>query len=137
MQKLFEFIGNHYILVGLLVALLIAFLINEGKRGGAAISTQSLVRLFNQEGAVILDIRDSKEFDLGHIVDAINIPYASFDTRAVELEKYKDKPIVLICKMGQHSGAIGRKLKALGFTDVRRLSGGIAEWTASNLPLVT
>lgn len=136
MQRFFEFIGSHYILVSIFVFLLIAFLINEGKRGGAAISSQNLVRLFNQEGAAIVDIRDSKEFKEGHIVNAINIPYSSFDSRAAELEAYKEKPVVIVCKMGQHAGAVGKKLKALGFVDVRRLSGGIAEWRATNLPLV-
>lgn len=136
MEQLFEFVGNHIFLVSIFLFLLVAFMVNEGKRGGAAISAQNLVRLFNQEGAVILDIRDEKEFNQGHIVDSKNIPYASFDNRAVELDKYKEKVIVLVCKMGQHSGAIGKKLKALGFVDVKRLSGGISEWTGANLPLV-
>ena len=96
----------------------------------------SLVNLINREGATILDVRDSKEFGAGHITGAINIPYASFDGRASELEKFKDKPLVVVCKMGQHSGAIGRKLLAQGFEDVRRLSGGMSEWQASNLPMV-
>jgi len=43
---------------------------------------------------------------------------------------------VLVCKMGQSAGAAGRKLRADGFSDVRRLSGGMAEWNASNLPVV-
>ncbi len=53
-----------------------------------------------------------------------------------ELEKHKEKPLVLVCKMGQHSGAIGKKLAAQGFTGVRRMSGGMMEWQNSNLPLV-
>jgi len=135
-DQIFEFIGNHYILVSVFVILMIAFVINEGKQGGAAISPSSLVTLVNREGAVILDIRDGKEYGSGHIAGAINIPLANFDSRAGELDAYKEKPIVLVCKMGQHAGTIGRKLKANGFEQVRRLSGGMAEWTGSNLPLV-
>ena len=92
--------------------------------------------MINREDATVLDIRDSKDFSQGHIIDAINMPYSSFEQRSGELEKLKDKPLVVVCKMGQHAGAIGRKLKAQGFEDVKRLSGGMAEWSASNLPVV-
>jgi len=133
-EQIFSFIGNHYILVSIFVFLLVAFIINEGKQGGAAISTGNLVNLVNREEAVIVDIRDNKDFGAGHIAGAINIPFASIDSRVGELESYREKPIVLVCKMGQHAGAAGRKLKAQGFLDVRRLSGGMAEWGASSLP---
>lgn len=135
-EQLFEFVGNHYILVGIFVFLLVAFFINEGKQGGAAIATGGLVNLINKEDAVVVDIRDSKEFGTGHIAGAINIPYSSLDSRVGELEAHKEKPIVVVCKMGQHAGTAGRKLKAQGFINVRRLAGGMAEWTGASLPVV-
>lgn len=135
-EQIFEFIGNHFVLVSVFVFLLVAFIINEGKQGGAAITPSSLVSLVNRDGAVILDIRDSKDFNAGHIAGSVNMPYANFESRKGELEAYKETPIVLVCKLGQHAGAVGRKLRAEGYTDVRRLSGGMAEWTANSLPLV-
>lgn len=136
MEQFFEFIGNHFILVSMFVFLLIAFFINEGKQGGAAISTSNLVTLVNREDAVIVDVRDGKEYSAGHIAGALNIPHSAMDTRLGELEAYRERPLVLVCKMGQHSGSVGKKLKAEGFENVRRLSGGMAEWSASNLPVV-
>jgi len=136
MEQFFEFVSNHLILVGIFLFLLVAFFINEGKRGGSTVSAQLLVKLFNQGETAILDIRDEKEFRQGHIVGSINIPYASIDNRIQELEKYKDKTIIIVCKMGQHAGVVGRKLKTLGYIDVRRLAGGLSEWTASSMPLV-
>ena len=136
LEQIFEFIGNHYILVSVFVFLLVAFIINEGKQGGAAITPNSLVSLVNREGAVIVDIRDNKEFGTGHIAGAVNMPFSAIDSRIGELEPFKEKPIVLVCKMGQHAGSIGRKLRAAGFEDVRRLSGGMAEWGANSLPVV-
>lgn len=135
-DQIFEFASNHFILVSLFLVLLVAFIINEGKQGGAAISPSNLVTLVNREGAVIVDVRDGKEFGNGHIAGAVNIPVSSIDSRIVELESYKEKPVVLVCKIGQHASAAGRKFKAQGFENVRRLSGGMAEWTASNLPVV-
>ena len=94
------------------------------------------MNLVNREGAVIVDVRDKKEFGHGHIAGALNVPFSAIDSRVGELAPYKEKPVVLVCKMGQHAGSIGRKLRAQGFEDVRRLSGGMAEWGANSLPVV-
>ena len=135
-EKVFEFIGNHFALVGIFIALAIAFALNERKRGGASVSTNTLINMVNHNNALVLDVRDGKDFKAGHIVDALNIPYATFDERASELEAHKQRPIIIVCKMGQHACAVGGKLKALGFEDVHRLGGGMSEWTATNLPVV-
>ena len=136
LAQIFEFIGNHPFLVSLFAFLLVAFIIHERRQGGASVSPGSLVKLMNHEGAAIIDVRDSTEFNKGHITGALNFPYATLDSRVEELESYKEQPVVLVCKMGQHAGAVGRKLRARGFADVRRLSGGMAEWSSSNLPVI-
>lgn len=136
MDQLFVFIGNHPFLVGAFVVLLALFIRNEMNRGGATISAQELVQLVNNEGAVVVDLRDKAEFDAGHIVDAVNIPYASIESRMDELKKFEGKPIVLACKMGQHSGTAGTTLKKAGYDNVSRLRGGITEWRGQSLPVV-
>ena len=136
MEQLFEFIGNHYILVGVFVLILGLFVRNEVVRGGQSVSAQELVNLVNRDGAVVVDVRDAREYAQGHIVNALNVPFASLASRVGELQKYKEKPIVLACKMGQHSGAAGTALRKAGFGNVSRLRGGVAEWRNQNLPLV-
>ncbi len=136
MAQLFEFIGNHPFLVGLFLVLLALFIRAEVARGGRALSAQELVNLINREGALVLDVRDAKEFAAGHIVDAVNIPHASLEKRMTELNKHKEKPIAIVCRMGQHSGPAGALLRKAGFTQVTRLKGGIAEWRNQNLPVV-
>ena len=136
MSQLFEFVGNHLILVGIFAVLLTLFIRNETQRGGRGVSPQELVNLVNKEGAVILDVRDSKEFAAGHIVDAVNVPHTSLESRLPELEKYKEKPVTIVCKMGQHAGTAGAMLRKAGFASVSRLSGGMTEWRNQNLPVV-
>jgi rhodanese-related sulfurtransferase len=116
--------------------LLTLFIRNETQRGGRGVSPQELVNLVNKEGAVILDVRDSKEFAAGHIVDAVNVPHTSLESRLPELEKYKEKPVTIVCKMGQHAGTAGAVLRKAGFASVSRLSGGMTEWRNQNLPVV-
>jgi rhodanese-related sulfurtransferase len=136
MDQVFEFVGNHPILIGSFAVLLALFIRNEMARGGQSVSAQQLVDLVNREGAVVVDVRDKNEFASGHIVDAINIPLATLENRLSDLEKKKAQPIVIACKMGQHSGSAGTILRKNGFENVRRLTGGIAEWRNQNLPVV-
>lgn len=135
MEQLFEFIGNHPFLVGSFLVILILFIRNEVARGGQSISAQELVNLVNRDGAIVIDVRDNAEFSSGHIVDSINIPHTSLADRVSELEKHKEKTIVVACKMGQHSGTAGTVLRKAGF-NVSRLKGGIMEWRNQNLPVV-
>ena len=136
MDRLFEFVVNHYILVSLFVAFLLAILFLESRRGGAKVSAQAAVNLINKDEAVVVDIRDRKEFGEGRITGSVNIPLNSLKSRAAELNKFKDKQIIVADKMGQHSAMAVKQLNAEGFTNVVRLNGGISDWKASNLPLV-
>ena len=136
MDRLFEFIGNHVELSGLFFGLLIALWFTEKSRSGRAVSPQEATLLLNKDQGIIVDLRDKKEFSEGKITGALHIPFANLKERATELEKYKDKQIILVDKMGQHSGMAGKTLKAEGFENVCRMSGGIAEWKNSNMPLV-
>ena len=136
MDRLFEFVVNHYILVSLFVAFLVAILILESRRGGAKISAQGAVNLINKDEAVVVASRDRKEFGEGRITGSINIPLNSLKSRVGELSKFKDKQIIVADKMGQHSAMAVKQLNAEGFSNVVRLNGGVADWKASNLPLV-
>ena len=52
--------------------------------------------MINRNEAVVLDVRDKKEFDSGHIVDSINIPVSKLGQRVTELDKHKQKPVVVV-----------------------------------------
>jgi rhodanese-related sulfurtransferase len=134
--QLVEFIGNHPLLVGVFAILLALFIRNEMQRGGRSLSPQELVNLVNRENAVVVDLRDPKEYEAGHIAGAINIPHPALDKRITELSKHKAKPIALVCRMGQNSGAAGTVLRKHGFENVTRLRGGMIEWRNQSLPVV-
>ena len=136
MEQIIEFAGNHPLLVGAFFALVIALIITETRRGGQSLSPQQMTMLVNKSNGIVLDIRDASEYSQGHIVDSIHIPYTQVEKRIGELESYKDRPIIIVCKMGQHSGLVGSQLRKAGFGQVSRLSGGISEWKNANLPLV-
>ena len=136
MTRFFEFLANHWILAGLWILLLGALIAYLKAKSGKSVSPQQATLLANRENGVILDIRERKDFERGHIVDAINIPLAKLNERVVELDKKKDLPVVVVCQMGQHSGEALKILQAQGFARVSRMSGGMTEWIGQSLPLV-
>jgi rhodanese-related sulfurtransferase len=133
---IFEFLAEQYILVG--AGLLVIFLLlkHENNKAGTSATPQMLSDLVNKQGGIVLDIREGKEFRAGHITDSIHMTFNELDKRITEISAHKDKPVIVVCKMGQTSGAATKRLKEEGFTQVYKLSGGIGEWTASSFPLV-
>lgn len=136
MEKLFTFIANHPFLVGAFVIIFALFVRNEIRRSGKQVTAQELVNLMNRDQATVLDVRDANDYSQGHIVNSMNIPYAALARRIDELDKYKEKPLVIACKMGQQSGAAGTMLRKAGFQNVARLRGGLTEWRSLNMPVV-
>ncbi len=137
MALFLEFLAEQWIVASALIVCIGLLVRHESAKGGPTLTPQQLITEVNQKQALVVDLRDSKEFDQGHIVDAINIPHAKLAGRMAELESSKGKPIILVCKMGQHSGAAGKALATEGFEQVSRLSGGMMEWQNMQLPLVT
>ena len=131
-----QFIAEQWILVSVLAALVVLFVVTENSQAGKSISAQLLGQLVNQKQAVIVDIRETTDFRAGHIAGSLNIPFAKWQERQSELDKYKDKPVVVVCKMGQSATSIAKQLNKAGFAEVYRLSGGVTEWQGAQMPLV-
>jgi rhodanese-related sulfurtransferase len=137
MALFFEFLAQQWIQAAGLLALIGMLIMHEARKAGPSLSPQRAINLVNAEEGVFVDLRDATEFRKGHIVNAINIPATKLPERMVELEKYRDKPVVLVCKMGQQSGAAGKQLKAEKFAQVYKMTGGMMEWGNLQLPTVT
>ncbi|NEU34957.1 rhodanese-like domain-containing protein, partial [bacterium LRH843] len=75
MERWFEFMGNHPFLFGTLAVLVVLFFVLEGQRNGRKISPQSLGILVKAKHAMLIDLRDAKDFREGHISGSRNIPY--------------------------------------------------------------
>ena len=106
--------------------------------GGAANVTPSeATLLINRQDAVVLDVRETSEWSAGHIGGARHISLGQLESRLSELEKIKDKPIIVVCATGNRSSSACGQLKKHGFDKVYSLSGGVAAWREANLPVTT
>ena len=138
MNRFVEYTTNHPFLLAaaaILAVLAIVIEMRHRSRGASSIGTADAVRLANT-GALMLDVRDSKDYEAGHIIEARHIPAADIASRAESLKKFKEKPVVVYCDAGFTSAGAARQLRASGFNKVVTLSGGLNSWRQENLPLV-
>lgn len=103
--------------------------------GGAEVNPAEATLLINRQDALVIDVREPDEFAAGHLPEARNIPVGKLADRVNEIEKYKDKPVILCCASGVRSGKACDELKKLGFASLHSLSGGIDSWRQAGLPI--
>ncbi|SFP78479.1 Rhodanese-related sulfurtransferase [Nitrosomonas cryotolerans] len=105
-------------------------------RSAKEIDTRTAIQLINYKDALVLDVRDDSEYADGHLPNSKHIPTEKIAERWHELEKFKDKPIVVIFRSGVRSGHASSVLFKNGFVQVHNLMGGIDAWRRANLPIV-
>ncbi len=79
------------------------------------------VRELVENNNIIIDVREIREFERGHIKGAINIPLSELRKRTDEIPK--DKPVYLHCRTGQRSYNATLILQNLGFHNVINITG--------------
>ena len=110
-------------------------MLNRGTGGVPNITTTEAVVLMNRSKPLILDVRDEAEFAAGHIQEAKHIPLADLAARIKEIEKFKDKPVMVNCQRGVRSLKACDVLKTNGFTQLHNLSGGLDAWIEAKMPV--
>jgi rhodanese-related sulfurtransferase len=89
--------------------------------------------MHQQEGALLIDVREPHEFRHGHAKGARNIPLGQLAQRIAEIRK--DCTVLVICQSGNRSKVGCHILRRQEFADVRNVSGGTHAWQRSGLPL--
>ena len=93
--------------------------------------------MMNREDALVLDVRETGEWNSGHIQGARHITLGQLEKRMSEIEKFKDRPVIVVCASGNRSSSACGQLKKGGFGKVYSLGGGISAWLEANLPVTT
>lgn len=139
MEQFITFVSNNGMLSAVWVALVVMIIVTTVKINLSPvkqISSQDLTFLMNREQGVALDIRSEKDFNAGHILDAINLSNEKITKNGfVSLEKHKQNPIIVVCSAGLSAVKIANDLHKAGFARVSVLKGGMGAWTGAGLPV--
>ena len=80
-----------------------------------------------------LDVREEGQHGAGHPLLAVNAPYSRLELVIGQLAPRRGCPIVLLDHGDGVSEKAARRLRALGYTAVRVLEGGVAAWSAGGI----
>ncbi len=132
-----DFVKNNILLIAVAVVsgVMLIWPFIRRQTGGPWVDTVGATQLINREGGLVLDVRESEEYGQGHILGARNLPLSQLEKRAAELDKLKNKPVILCCASGNRSTRAVGLLKSRGLERVFNLSGGFAAWQQAGLPV--
>jgi rhodanese-related sulfurtransferase len=107
-------------------------LLNEARQSLTIVDANKAEQSINT-GAVILDIREPAEFDMGHLPNAVNIPRGLLEFMVGHNPALKDfnQNMLVYCKNGGRSTLASDTLQKMGFKQVTMLSGGFDSWTGT------
>jgi len=140
MNEILDFLMANWQLSGLMVLVIGAYLMFEFMQQimpGNGVSPDEAVVMINHQNAVVLDVRTPQEYATGHILDAIHVDTADSDAKLKYLNKYSQKPIIVVCAHGKRSALFLKRLKSLGFAEAVNLTGGLHAWQNAGLPITT
>ena len=127
---------QRYIQYFYVVLLQIVVLSCHAQPSTVMLSSQFEQAIVNNDSIQILDVRTDEEYNTGHIKGALLANWnntAEFNRRISFINK--QKPVYIYCLAGGRSEAAAKSMRALGFTTVVELKGGITAWKANNKPI--
>jgi len=104
-------------------------------RSGKELGPFEAVQLINRNDALVIDLRDTGEFESGHISGARHLPERQLVDRLQELDKFKDRPLLVTCRSGMRASAAVHVMRRKGFGQAVSLRGGISAWEQAGMPL--
>ena len=77
---------------------------------------------------LIIDIREEREYSLGHIEGAVHVSRNSLESRVLEIAPELHTPIVIYCAVGSACVSAAEALRRLGYQKIFSLKGGLQSW---------
>jgi rhodanese-related sulfurtransferase len=82
---------------------------------------------------VLIDVRESEEFQAGHIPAAIHMPRGMLEFKLAANPQFqsRDLKITLYCKTSGRAALCAQSLKEMGYLNVKSIAGGFDAWQAA------
>ena len=111
-----------------------AQLIREVKASVNEVDTARAAQRAASDDALLVDVRESTEWQEGHIVGAVHVPRGHLESRIEAAAPDRGRPLVIYCASGVRSLLAAKQLEEMGYQDVASMAGGIQAWKAEGRP---
>jgi rhodanese-related sulfurtransferase len=122
MNEILDFLMANWQLSGLMVLVIAAYLgfeFMQQMTTSNSVSPEEAVAMINHQNAIVFDVRTPQEYATGHILGSIHIDTTESDAKLKHLNKYSQKPVIVVCAQGKRSALFLKRLKSLGFSEAR------------------
>ena len=110
--------------------------VKEAKSAIKEVSVDTVKQMIdNKEDIILLDVRDSEEYETGHIPGAINISRGSLDFKVHLIIPDKNKKIIVYCGLDLRSPLATKSLNDLGYSHAINMIGGLRAWKEAGYPV--
>jgi len=107
------------------------------------VTPQEAARRLQEDDLLVLDVRESSEYEQGHLPDALLVPRGILEAAAdpgypkhvPALATARQRPILVYCATGGRSAMAAATLKLMGFEQVMSLDGGFTRWEQEGQPV--
>lgn len=116
-------------------AMLVAPLLSRRLSKAKDVGNLEATVLINKKDAILVDVRETSEYENGRLPGAVHIPLSQLEARSAEIAKQASRPVIAYCARGNRSRMAASALAKAGFAEIYHLSGGIDAWRAAGLPV--
>jgi len=111
-------------------------IIGEAKSQTTAVTVEEVKKDMDAgKNFVLLDVRTSEEFKVGHLPKAVNIPRGTLEFMIGKHFPQKDTEIVVYCRTDARAALCAKTLSDMGYTNVKNLSGAFKAWGEAGYPI--
>jgi len=110
-------------------------LVGDAKKNICEVSVSEAKALLDKDGYIFVDCRTSKEFKMGHVPGAMNIPRGLLEFKIDKKIPDKATEIVMYCKKGSRGCLATCTLCRMGYKNTKNMDGGWKAWEKAGYPV--
>lgn len=104
-----------------------------GRSASETIDPLATRRHLDSGNAVVIDVREPREWETGHIPNARHIPLGQLEAHITEL--LAESEVIFVCRSGNRSTTATKALARAGHPHALNMKGGMIAWSRAQLPV--